>query len=80
MLARRTRLSIQTFDRGLGAAEPAARIMAEALGWDEERIAEEVALYRGRVDAERRSQEQPDDEAADRIRRSVPDPYAALTS
>ena len=80
VLARRTRLSIQTFDRGLGAAEPAAGIMAEVLGWDEERIAEEVALYRGRVDAERRSQEQPDDEAADRIRRSVPDPYAALTS
>jgi glycerol-3-phosphate dehydrogenase len=54
--------------------------MAEVLGWDEERIAEEVTLYRGRVDAERRSQEQPDDEAADRIRRSVPDPYAALAT
>jgi glycerol-3-phosphate dehydrogenase len=80
VLARRTRLSIQTFDRGLAAAEPAARIMAEVLGWDEDRIAEEVALYRGRVDAERRSQEQPDDEAADRIRRSVPDPYAAVAS
>ena len=80
VLARRTRLSIQTFDRGLAAAEPAARIMAEVLAWDEDRIAEEVALYRGRVDAERRSQEQPDDEAADRIRRSVPDPYAAVAS
>jgi len=80
VLARRTRLSIQTFDRGVAAAEPAARIMAEVLGWDEARIAEEVALYRGRVDAERRSQEQPDDEAADRIRRSGPDPYAALTT
>jgi glycerol-3-phosphate dehydrogenase len=80
VLARRTRLSIQTFDRGVAAAEPAARIMAEVLGWDEARIAEEVALYRGRVDAERRSQEQPNDEAADRIRRSVPDPYAALTT
>ena len=60
------------------AAEPAARIMAVVLAWDEDRIAEEVALYRGRVDAERRSQEEPDDEAADRIRRSVPDPYAAV--
>jgi glycerol-3-phosphate dehydrogenase len=78
VLARRTRLSVHTFDRGVAAAEPAARIMAEVLDWDEDRIAEEVALYRGRVDAERRSQEQPDDEAADRIRRSVPDPYAAL--
>jgi glycerol-3-phosphate dehydrogenase len=77
VLARRTRLSIQTFDRGLDAAEPAARIMAEVLGWDEERIATEVELYRGRVDAERRSQEQPSDEAADRIRRSAPDAYTA---
>ena len=57
VLARRTRLSIQTFDRGLAAAEPAARIMAEVLDWDEERIEHEIALYRGRVDAERRSQE-----------------------
>ena len=78
VLARRTRLSIQTFDRGVAAAEPAARIMGEVLGWDAGRITEEVELYRGRVDAERRSQEQPDDEAADRIRRSVPDAYAAL--
>jgi glycerol-3-phosphate dehydrogenase len=80
VLARRTRLSIQTFDRGVAAAEPAARIMADVLGWDEDRIAQEVALYRGRVDAERRSQEQPNDEAADNVRRSVPDPYAALTA
>jgi glycerol-3-phosphate dehydrogenase len=50
--------------------------MAEVLDWDEERIEREIALYRGRVDAERRSQEQPTDEAADAIRRSVPDPYA----
>ncbi len=80
VLARRTRLSIQTFDRGLAAAEPAARIMAQVLDWDEDRIAREVALYRCRVDAERRSQEQPDDEAADAVRRSVPDPYAALAA
>ena len=70
------RASIQTFDRGVAAAEPAARIMGEVLGWEAGRIADEVELYRGRVDAERRSQEQPDDEAADRIRRSVPDAYA----
>ena len=80
VLARRTRLSIQTFDRGVEAAEPAARIMGDVLGWDEDRIASEVELYRGRVDAERRSQEQPSDEAADRIRRSAPDAYAAPTS
>jgi glycerol-3-phosphate dehydrogenase len=77
VLARRTRISIETFDRGVDAAEPAARLMAEVLGWDEDRIAEEVELYRGRVDAERRSQEQDDDAAADEVRRSVRDAYAS---
>jgi hypothetical protein len=54
--------------------------LCEVLGWDEERIAHEVALYHGRVDAERRSQEQPSDEAADSVRCSVPGPYAAFSS
>ena len=35
VLTRRTRISIETWDRGLEAAEPAARLMAEVLGWDE---------------------------------------------
>ncbi len=79
VLARRTRISIETFDRGLEASAPAARLMAEVLDWDDDRIAEELELYRGRVDAERRSQEQPDDESADAARRSVPDAYASAS-
>ena len=74
MLTRRTRISIETWDRGLEASEPAARLIAEPLGWDEETIAREIELYRERVRAERRSQEQPDDDAADTERLSVPDP------
>src|SRR5215217_3799554 len=50
-LTRRTRISIETFDRGLAAAEPAARLMAGPLGWDETTIAREVELYRARVAA-----------------------------
>jgi glycerol-3-phosphate dehydrogenase len=73
VLARRTRISIATWDRGLEAAEPAARLMAEPLGWDDAAIAREVDLYCRRVDAERRSQEQPDDRAADLERLSAPD-------
>ncbi len=73
VLTRRTRISIETWDRGLEASEPAARLIAEPLGWDEETIAREIELYRERVDAERRSQEQPDDDAADTERLSVPD-------
>ncbi len=68
VLARRTRLSIETWDRGLTSAEPAARLMGEVLGWDEEQVQREVAAYRARVAAERASQEQPDDESADHAR------------
>jgi glycerol-3-phosphate dehydrogenase len=68
VLARRTRLSIETWDRGLACAEPAARLMAGVLGWDEEQIVKEVSHYERRVAAERDSQEQPDDETADAAR------------
>jgi glycerol-3-phosphate dehydrogenase len=73
VLARRTRISIETFDRGATSAEPAARLMGEVLGWDEDTIGSEVDTYRKRVEAERRSQEQPDDEAADEVRAAAPD-------
>jgi glycerol-3-phosphate dehydrogenase len=73
VLARRTRISIEAWDRGVSAAPVAAALMGEALGWDAARIDAETATYLARVDAERKSQEQPDDESADRIRLSVPD-------
>jgi glycerol-3-phosphate dehydrogenase len=79
VLTRRTRISIETWDRGLEAAEPAARLMAEPLGWDEAMIEREVDLYRERVAAERRSQEQPDDRAADLARLSAPDVFSPAT-
>jgi glycerol-3-phosphate dehydrogenase len=68
VLARRTRLSIETYDRGLVAAEPAARLMARVLGWDKATIDNEVSHYVRRVAAERDSQEQPDDAIADEAR------------
>ncbi|MDA0162554.1 glycerol-3-phosphate dehydrogenase/oxidase [Solirubrobacter ginsenosidimutans] len=73
VLTRRTRISIETWDRGLEASGPAARLMAEVLGWDEATTASEVEIYRERVAAERRSQEQPDDLAADLVRTAAPD-------
>jgi glycerol-3-phosphate dehydrogenase len=76
VLTRRTRISIETWDRGLEASEPVARLIAEPLGWDEDTIAREVELYRERVEAERRSQEQPDDRAADLARLSAPDVFS----
>ena len=73
VLARRTRISIETFDRGIAAAPIAARLMAGVLGWTPEQTEREVQNYRLRVEAERASQEQPDDETADAARLGAPD-------
>ena len=73
VLARRTRLSIETYDRGVLAAPEAARLMAPVLGWSDEQVSHEIARYEARVAAERASQEQPDDSAADAARLAAPD-------
>jgi glycerol-3-phosphate dehydrogenase len=73
LLARRTRISIDTFDRGVAAAPEVARIVAPVLGWSEDDIAREVEHYLARVAAERESQEQPDDHTADAARLGAPD-------
>src|SRR3954452_8007256 len=76
LLARRTRISIETAHRGVQSAEPVARAVAGVLGWDDERIANEVESYRARVEAERRSQEAADDREADAARVAAPDTRA----
>lgn len=73
VLARRTRVSIEAWDRGISAAPVAARLMAEQLGWDEARTELEIERYVARVEAERASQEQLTDVDADRVRLSAPD-------
>jgi glycerol-3-phosphate dehydrogenase len=73
VLTRRTRVSIETWDRGLRAAEPVARIMAGPLGWSEAELAQEVEHYQARVAAERESQLQDDDLGADAVRLGAPD-------
>jgi glycerol-3-phosphate dehydrogenase len=73
VLARRTRISIEAWDRGVSAAPVAAALMARALGWSPEREAREVTFYLKRVEAERASQQQSDDQSADHIRLEAPD-------
>jgi glycerol-3-phosphate dehydrogenase len=73
VLTRRLRVSIETWDRGVGAAEEAARLIGEVLGWSDADAAREVEYYGARVDAERRSQREPGDNAADEVRTSAPD-------
>jgi len=73
VLTRRTRISVETVDRGLSAAEPAGVLMAAELGWDLRTRANEIAHYRARVAAEFQSQRQPDDRTADAARLGAPD-------
>jgi glycerol-3-phosphate dehydrogenase len=72
-LTRRTRISIETWDRGVSAAVPTARLMGEVLGWKDAIIDREIEHYLARVAAERESQEQMDDQTADAARLGAPD-------
>ncbi len=73
VLARRTRISIETWDRGVGVAEEAADLVAPVLGWSKEQRDREIEYYRKRIEAERASQSQDGDQEADAHRRGAPD-------
>ena len=73
VLARRTRISIETEHRGVETAEHAAAVMGEVLGWDAAQRAREIEHYLARVEAERESQRMPDDLTADAARLGAPD-------
>ena len=73
VLTRRTRISIETFDRGTRSARECAELMAKVLDWDAGQIDREVEHYEKRVEAERQSQLQPDDLTADAARLGAPD-------
>ena len=47
--------------------------MAPVLGWSAAQIAREVEHYLARVEAERLSQQQPDDQTADAARLGAPE-------
>jgi hypothetical protein len=73
VLTRRTRVSIEEWDRGVAAAPEVAALVAPILGWDEATTAQEVERYLSRVEAERASQSRDDDSTADEARRAAPD-------
>jgi glycerol-3-phosphate dehydrogenase len=73
VLTRRTRISIETSDRGHRAADTVAGTIAGLLGWDAETTEREVRHYRARVAAELDSQCEPDDLTADAARLGAPD-------
>ena len=73
VLTRRTRISIESWDRGVSAAPAVAALMAPFLDWSEAQVNREVKHYLARVEAERLSQEQPDDILADSARMGAED-------
>jgi glycerol-3-phosphate dehydrogenase len=73
VLSRRTHISIETWDRGLSAAEEVAGLMAGPMRWRARQVARELANYRAKIAAERASQEADTDTDADAIRDGAPD-------
>jgi len=73
VLARRTRISIEYAHRGVDCAAQVATLVGEVLGWSKDQEKREVEVYTARVDAERESQSQPSDEAADALRSAAPE-------
>ena len=73
VLARRTRASIEAWDRGVAAAPVVAELMAPLLDWTPEQVQREIDHYVARVEAERESQKQPDDATADAARLGAAD-------
>jgi glycerol-3-phosphate dehydrogenase len=73
VLARRTRISIEAWDRGVAATEVVAELMAKELGWDDAQTRREIEYYQTRVKAERDSQTKLDDTTADAARLGAPD-------
>jgi glycerol-3-phosphate dehydrogenase len=73
VLARRTRISIESWDRGVAAAPTVAALMTDPLNWDEEQKQREIKHYLMRVEAERDSQTQLTDTTAEAARLGAPD-------
>jgi glycerol-3-phosphate dehydrogenase len=72
VLTRRTRISIEAWDRGVAAAPEVADLMASLLGWTDEVKKREIDRYLARVAAERESQTKPDDDSAEAARLEAP--------
>jgi glycerol-3-phosphate dehydrogenase len=78
ILARRMRISIEYPHRGVDCAREVAELVAPVLGWNEGDIDREVKTYLARVEAEVRSQQEPDDESADALRAAAPEARAEI--
>lgn len=76
VLVRRTRVFMETPDRGVAAASRAADVVGDVLGWDDVRRKEEVERYRVEREADRRAAAAVTDADAARVRRDARDARA----
>jgi glycerol-3-phosphate dehydrogenase len=72
------RISIEYPHRGVDCAHEVAEVVAPVLGWSDEDVDREVSTYLARVEAEVRSQQEPDDESADALRAAAPEARAEI--
>jgi glycerol-3-phosphate dehydrogenase len=79
VLTRRTRISIEYPHRGVESASALADLMGGILGWDASTRAREMEQYSARVEAERASQTEDDDAAANAARTAVREVRSHLT-
>ena len=73
VLMHRTRLNYEQADKGVGALEEIADIVAPRLGWDDATRAREIDAYRQRAEAEAAAARQPDDASAQAARDAAQD-------
>lgn len=80
VMMHRTRLVYEVVNSGLSAAPEIAEIIAEAQGWDADRVASEIDSYRSRVEADAAAAREQGDEAAIVARAAASDiaPMVAL--
>jgi glycerol-3-phosphate dehydrogenase len=80
VMTRRTHISIESWDRGLSAAEESVALMAGPMQWESRQIARELENYQARVAAERASQDATTDQDADAIRLGASDIVPVVTN
>jgi len=68
ILMHRTRLNYEQADKGVGALDEIADLVAPILGWDAARRQREIDAYRERAEAEDAAALEPDDTSAETVR------------
>jgi len=69
----RTRLNYEQADKGVGALEEIADLIAPVLGWDDHTRSQEIGAYVARAEAEDAAAQELDDASAETVRLRAPD-------